>query len=127
MIKYNYSNLYLREDPSNKDVYFVGISEMFVESNSVIENVTVNESTELTHGEDFITIDNDNETIDFFSPFKMEVVEINTEVDLEQSILNDPEYDGWIVKVRCSKSNYESLFNYEEYAKSFEEGVLEYE
>lgn len=128
MIKYCHNNLYLRKDYSEEDTFYVGVSEIFAEKQHFIENVTIVDSQELASDEDFIIIDTDSETVDFYAPFKMEIVEVNELLEDDYDyILQDPEYDGWIVKVKCSSSHMDTLLELDQYEKHFEEGLEEYE
>ena len=77
----------------------------------------------ITHKKTFATVESSKTAFDVPSPVSGEVIEINTQLEEDPSLINkDPYRAGWMVKVKISRpEEIDSLLKAQEYEKLLEE------
>lgn len=86
------------------NVYTIGINEDALEDFNEIESLELPSNSEVV--EDDVacgTLETDQGTLDIYVPVKGTVVEINTVVVEDPSLIQDDPYDGWLLKIESEE------------------------
>ena len=121
MIKYTMDNVFVHT--KKKDIVYLGLSELFVETLNRVEYIQFPEIGDILAGDTLCIIDTINDSYDFACPVSGEVIETNK--DLEEDphwITEDTEYTGWICKIKIpNKDEFNELMTFDSYRSFFDE------
>lgn len=126
MTKYSIHNVFVRHERYEK-CYYMGVSELFLEQLDDIEYISLPSVGEIYEEGEFCAIDTISDTFEFISPVSGEIVEVNEELQNNPKlILKDPEFSGWVCKIKLSdKSELNEMMHFEKY-RDYLDGNEEY-
>jgi glycine cleavage system H protein len=122
MTKYTFDNVFVRKERGKK-CFYLGISELFVETFNRVEFIDFPDIDEIVAGDTLCVIDTIDETYEFVCPVSGKVVEINEELKTDpHCISDDTEYTGWICKIIYEDTEeFDELMTFDNYKEYFEE------
>lgn len=116
--------LYFSEDHEwisvEDDVAYIGISDFAQKELGDIVYVELPDVDDiLSQGDEFGAIESVKAASDIYMPVGGKILEVNTELDDDPSLINEDAYENWIIKIQITDFvELEALLNYEQY-KSF--------
>jgi glycine cleavage system H protein len=117
MIKYTTEHLYARHVEGK--IYYVGVTETFVETLEHIEYIQIPSDDELSQGDIALTIHSKCASEDEFEiPFSCNILEKNEHFeDYPEDIKRDPEDEDWVLKVEIhDEEELENMLTSEKYS-----------